>query len=245
MKNMRRLVLASVLFAAPAVPQEVVLEGSVRYSGDRVQIMPRLDPEILRLHKVVSETVTYRGRNALRVTESDEFRDSSPDKLVIIPGLEFQNGVIEVDVAGRPVAGAQQAARGFIGVAFHVSPTASHYECIYLRPTNGRAADQLRRNHSTQYVSYPDFPWQRLRESDPGKYESYVDLVPGEWTHVRIEVSGTMARLFVHDNEQPALVVNDLRLGEIGGAIALRIGPGTEGYFSNLRISTDRQDPGR
>ncbi len=242
---MRPLVLASVLFAAPAVPQEVVIERSVRASGDRVQIMPKLDPEILRVHKVVSETVTYRGRNALRVTESDEFRDSSPDKLVIIPGLEFQNGVIEVDVAGRPVAGAQQAARGFIGVAFHVSPTASHYECIYVRPTNGRAADQRRRNHSTQYVSYPDFSWQSLRESEPGKYESYVDLVPGEWTQLRIEVSGTMAQLFVHGAEQPSLVVNDLKRGGIGGAIALRIGPGTEGYFSNLRISPDRQNPSR
>jgi len=144
------------------------------------------DSEILELHKVVSEVVTYGDRSALRVTEADEFRDSSPDKLVIIRGLDFQNGVIEVDVAGQPVAGAQQAARGFIGVAFHVSPAASHYECIYLRPTNGRAAVQLRRNHSTQYVSYPDFPWQRLRESEPGKYESYVDLVPGELTHVRI-----------------------------------------------------------
>jgi len=209
------------------------------------QIISLVDPEILELHKVVSEVVTYKGRSALRVTEADEFRDNSPDKLVMIGGLDFQNGVIEVEVAGQPVAGAQQAARGFIGVAFHVSPAASRYECIYLRPTNGRAADQLRRNHSTQYISYPDFPWQRLRESEPGKYESYVDLVPGEWTHVRIEVSGTTARLFVHRNEQPTLIVNDLKLGEIGGAVALRIGPGTEGYFSNLRISPDGQNPPR
>ncbi len=207
------------------------------------QIISLDDPEILGLHKVVSEIVTYRGRSALRVTEADDFRDGSPDKLAIIRGLDFQNGVIEVDVAGQPVAGAQQAARGFIGVAFHVSPAVSHYECIYLRPTNGRAADQLRRNHSTQYVSYPDYPWQRLRESEPGRYEAYVDLVPGEWTPVRIEISGTTARLFVHDAEQPTLIVNDLKLGETTGSVALRIGPGTEGYFSNLRISPARQDP--
>jgi hypothetical protein len=46
-----------------------------------------------------------------------------------------------------------------------------------LRPTNGRADDQVRRNHSTQYISYPDFPWYRLREETPGMYESYSDSI--------------------------------------------------------------------
>ncbi len=193
--------------------------------------------EAFHLHKVVAKTAIHNGRKALRVTEEEEFRDSSPDKLVVIKGSDFQNGVIEVDVAGQPVTGASGGARGFIGVAFHVNADISKYECIYLRPTNGRANDQIRRNHSTQYVSYPDFPWRTLREFAPGKYESYVDLVPGEWTQVRIEVSGTKARLYVHGADQPTLIVNDLKLGESSGAIALRIGPGTEGYFSNLRVT--------
>ena len=204
----------------------------------KAQVVPLDDPATLHLHKVVAESVTYRGRPALRVTEADEFRDSSPDKLVVIRGLEFRNGVIEVDVAGEPAPGAQTGARGFVGVAFHVNADVSVYECIYVRPTNGRANDQLRRNHSTQYVSYPDYPWQQLRESEPGRYESYVDLVPGEWTRVRIEVSDTTARLFVHGAEQPALIVNDLKLGKISGAVALRIGPGTVAHFSGLRVTS-------
>ena len=53
-----------------------------------------------------------------------------------------------------------------------------------LRPTNGRAEDQPRRNHSTQYVSEPDFPWQRLRQENPGVYETYTDLQPGVWTKI-------------------------------------------------------------
>jgi hypothetical protein len=195
--------------------------------------------EALHLHKVVAETVTHDGRTALRVTEAEEFKNDGPDKLAVIKGINFQNGVIEVDVAGRPTEGSNAGARGFIGVAFHINADVSEYECIYLRPTNGRANDQLRRNHSSQYVSYPDFPWRRLREAEPGKYESYVDLVPGKWTPIKIEVSGTTAKLFVHGAEQPTLIVNDLKLGEVGGAIALRIGPGTEGYFSNLRVSID------
>lgn len=83
--------------------------------------------------------------------------------------------------------------RGFIGVAFNVSPGGERFEYIYLRPDNGRAGDQVRRNHSTQYSSHPDFPWPRMRKEFPEKYESYVDLEPGVWTPMRIEVSGASA----------------------------------------------------
>ena len=77
-----------------------------------------------------------------------------------------------------------------------------------------------------------------LRTDAPGRYEAYVDLVPGEWTKVKIEVNDGSARLFVHDNEQPTLIVNDLKLGaESQGAVALWIHATSEGYFSNLRIT--------
>jgi len=64
-----------------------------------------------------------------------------------------------------------------------------------------------------------------------------VDLVPGEWTKIKIEVSGVKARLFVNDSTQPVLVINDLKHGDSEGAVALWIGLGTEGYFANLRLS--------
>jgi hypothetical protein len=106
-----------------------------------------------------------------------------------------------------------------------------------LRPTNGRADDQVRRNHSVQYISIPGFPWPLLRKEFPEKYESYVDLVAGEWTKVKIEVKGNKARLFVHDSPQPTLIVNDLKQGLSKGAIALWVGPGTIAYFYDLRIT--------
>jgi hypothetical protein len=190
----------------------------------------------LKLNRVNAEAVVFKGRKAIRVTEPADAPGQREDRLVILPGTVFQNGRIEVDLAGQPGAGAVEGARGFVGVAFRVAPDASKFECFYLRPTNGRADDQVRRNHSAQYVSYPDFPWLRLRKESPEKYESYVDLVPGEWTKVKIEVSGVKARLYVHGNEQPTLVVIDLKLGETKGAVALWIGPGTVAHFSNLRI---------
>ena len=53
---------------------------------------------------------------------------------------------------------------------------------------------------------------------------------------MRIVVAGTKARLFVADAEQPCLVVDDLKLGEIIGGIGLYVGEGTLGYFRNLRV---------
>ena len=197
--------------------------------------------DVFHLHKVVVEAATHDGRSALRVTEAEEFKNSDADKLVIIQDIAIKNGVIEVDVAGRPLPGSNQGARGFIGVAFHVNADVSKYECIYLRPTNGRANDQVRRNHASQYISFPEYTWRKLREETPSKYEAYVDLVPGQWTRMRVEISGTTAKLFVDNAEQPTLIVNDLKRGETSGAVALRIGPGTEGYFSNLRIIKDEK----
>jgi hypothetical protein len=108
-----------------------------------------------------------------------------------------------------------------------MSSDGSRYQSFYLRTKNGRSDDQLQRNHSAQYISVPEFPWQRLRQETPGKYETYVDLVPGEWTKVRIEVDGEKARLFVNGSEQPSLIVNDFKHGPSKGAVALWIGPGT------------------
>jgi hypothetical protein len=187
----------------------------------------------LSLEGVVAEETRHQDRDAVRLLEANDKREGG---IAIVKGIAFQDGVIEVDVAGRRGPHALAEDRGFIGIAFRVSPDGERYEYIYLRPENGRADDQVRRNHAVQYASHPDFPWQRMRKDFPERYESYVDLEPAVWTRMRVEVEGTRARLFVHDAKQPTLVVNDLKLGETEGGIALWIGAGTEGFFSNLRV---------
>lgn len=188
----------------------------------------------LKLFHVHAESTVYRGANSIHMTPDG---DQQGPAMAIVAGSALQDGIIELEVAGAPAAGAEQGARGFIGVAFRVPADVSHFEMFYLRPTNGRAEDQLRRNHSTQYVSEPEWPWERLRRESPGVYESYVDLEPGAWTPMKIVIEGKKARLYVHGAEQPCLMVNDLKLPSAQGAVALWVGPGTNGYFRNLRLT--------
>lgn len=177
----------------------------------------------------------YKGKQALRVDHVQGEGEAHFAKLI---DCEVSNGTIELELAGKPGENAGQGARGFVGLAFRISDDNSRFECFYLRPANGRANDQLRRNHSTQYISSPDYPWYKLRQENPGKYESYVDLVPGEWTRVRIEVAGEQAKLFVHGSDQPCLIVNDLKLGSGNkGGVGLWVGVGTEAYFSNIIVT--------
>ena len=71
-------------------------------------------------------------------------------------------------------------------------------------------------------------------------YEFYVDVDAGAWTRIKIVVAGTKAQLYVNEADQPCLIVNDLKLGESHGQVALWTGSDTEAYFSNLKIRSTR-----
>jgi len=205
--------------------------------------LPLTTTDGLTLIRAKAEPATHQGKQGLRVTVSDEaLKQAKPgdgelNPLAVIQGLEFSNGVIEAEIAGAPAPGAGEGARGFIGIAFRMQKDMQTYDAFYLRPANGRADDQVRRNHSAQYISNPAWPWPRLRKETPEKYEAYVDLEPGVWTKVKIEVRGEQARLYVHDQPQPTLIVNDVKTGAQGaGAVALWVGPGTIAHFRNVTI---------
>src|SRR5215831_5801797 len=199
--------------------------------------------ERLRFHNVTAEPAMLQGKQGLQATISEEaLRRMSQTQqyaqgLVWIEDLDYSNGVIEAEIAGALAPGAGGEARGFVGIAFRVQEDLQAYDAFYLRPTNGRADDQERRNHSAQYISLPEWPWSRLRKEAPGKYEAYVDLVPGTWTKIKIEVHGEQARLYVHGNEQPTLIVKDVKSAANGqGGVALWLEPGTVAHFRNLRV---------
>lgn len=193
-----------------------------------------LSPAALDADGVDVSAAQHEGRAAVRLIESTNRRAGG---LAIVRGSSLQDGEITLHVAGRRGPYSVPDDRGFVGLAFRVAADRSRYEYFYLRPDNGRAENQEQRNHATQYASHPDFPWPLLRKQFPSRYESYVDLVPGQWTAMRVVVRGQTARLFVDDSPQPALIVNDLKLPAAAGALALWIGPGTEAFFSALHVT--------
>jgi hypothetical protein len=237
--------IAFVLAASPVVTLTPT-------SAAQVRAFPLESTSGLRLHNVAAQPAVLDGKKGLRLTMSEDaarrLQSMTPEQqalfeeLAVVEGLEIANGVIEVEIAGEPAPGASGGARGFVGIAFRLQNDMQTYDAFYVRPTNGRAEDQERRNHSVQYIAHPDWPWFRLRRETPSKYESYVDLVPGVWTRIRIEVRGDRARLYVHGQEQATLIVNDVKSGASAkGSVALWIGPGTVAHFRNLTVQPSSQ----
>jgi len=206
---------------------KLVLLALLAMASLMCQTLDQLTPQRVKL-----ESVDYIGKRAVKIVEDGEVPNGNA--YAVVKGTVFHDGEIEVELAGRPASNAGAGARGFIGIAFRLHD--NQFEYIYLRPTNGRADDQIRRNHSTQYSSCPEFGFAELRQGSPEKYESYVDLEVGAWTRYRISVEGNEARLYVHGAAQPCLIVNHLKLGDSSGGLALWIGPGTEGYLAGLKI---------
>ena len=153
----RQLSLTAVFMATFLAPTGIAAQSSLLDSDKGLQP-----------HNVTVDAVSYQGRNAVRVRSLpsadaiyDPQKSGTGGGIVVLEGSQFHNGTIEVDVAGMPQANAPALARGFVGIAFRVPPDASRYDYVYIRPTNGRADDQERRNHSTQYAL---FSRQRMAE---------------------------------------------------------------------------------
>jgi hypothetical protein len=214
-----------------------VLAASCLFAGadtqPRVQIFPLRDTTGLIAPDVMAEAVEYLGRKSVRITMDGDDRDG----LALLPGTDFQDGVIEADIALKPSVPPGGRNPGFAGIAFRVRPDASHFELFYLRPGNSVAADQAMRNHAVQYSSEPGFGWYRLRREWPWVYEAHAELTPEAWTKMRIEVAGRTAKLYINGSAQPSLVVDGLKGEDLHGAVGLWGFTGEEAYFSNVRIT--------
>jgi hypothetical protein len=198
----------------------------------------KLDKNNLEASKTFMSFEKMDGKEVLKVVIDTTIKTFDEPTFVKIRDLNLKNGTIEVKVLSRLLKNAPASARGFIGLAFRIGENNSKFESVYIRPTNGRVDDQVRRNHSIQYFSFPDYKFDRLRKESPEKYESYADMGLNEWITMRIEVQGSKAQLYLNNNKQPSLIVNDLKLGETqSGTIGLWVGNWTEGYFKDLKVT--------
>ncbi|MDV3854837.1 hypothetical protein CMT56_16875 [Elizabethkingia anophelis] len=155
---------------------------------------------------------------------------------VKLKDINFENGIIEVKVLSRLLKNAPELARGFIGIAFRIDDNDTRFQSIYLRPTNGRAENQFRRNHTVQYFSYPDYKFDRLRKEFPETYETYADIGLDEWITLRLEINDRKVKLYINNQKHPSFVVEEIKGDVRNGSIALWVDIGTEGYFKDLKI---------
>jgi hypothetical protein len=193
----------------------------------------------LSAHDVKVEAVEYQGRKSVRLTT--DVRDGAG--FAMLTGSDFQDGTIDADVAVKITTPPGVRMPGFGGIAFRVKPDGSEYQIFYLRPKNALADDQAMRNHTVQYCAEPGFGWYKLRREWPYVYESYADIQPETWTHMKIVVTGRAARIFLNGSSKPSLVVDAMKGPTLRGGVALWGYSGEESYFSNVRITPAPQVP--
>ena len=142
--------------------------------------------------------------------------------------FEMRDGVIDVDVA-------TPARRGFFGIQFRIDHDGSNAEWVYLRQHKSGLPDAM------QYtpVLNTGINWQLY--NGPG-FTGAVDIPRDVWFHMRLEVTGAQAKLYVQNMEKPALVMSDLKSGVQKGQIALANLIG-ETYFSNFEVRTTPEAP--
>jgi hypothetical protein len=146
----------------------------------------------------------------------------------ILKDFEMRDAVIDVDVA-------TPASRGFFGFQFRLTEDGANGEWVYLRQHKSGLPDAM------QYtpVLGTGANWQIY--NGPG-FTGAVDIPKEKWFHLRLEVTGAQARLYVQDMDEPALVMPDLKSGVQKGQFALHDLTGAT-YFSNFEIRATPDAP--
>lgn len=227
----KRLLMTIVFFSSilSSYSQTIKWEGKVfEISNVKASLVQIKDTKALKVERDL-EALPFDVKNLSATVDEPTY--------VKLKDLNIENGIVEVKVLSRiqnptPFEGAQ----GFIGIAFRVNPDNSAYESIYLRPKVGRSDNQIARNHTVQYYSYPVYKFDRLRKESKGEYETYADVGLDEWITMRIVFEGKKATLYLNDREYPSFIVNEMKGRTETGSIALWVDIGTEGFFKDLKI---------
>jgi hypothetical protein len=208
-----------------------------------------LGHQTFELRNVTGSIIKFQGEKVLKIERDlkalpfDESRleetvdDRHFAKLI---NLDFANGTIEVNMYSQlqdPVPNDYKSPQGFIGIYFRIDEKEESFESIYLRPKVGRSDNQLFRNHTVQYFSYPDHKFATLRKNAPGKYEGSAPVALHEWINMRIEVNGEKAEMFINNALYSTFIVDRMLGKNTHGAIGLYVDIGTIGYFKDLKVT--------
>lgn len=189
------------------------------------------------IHTEISNT-TLENEAVLRVVKKDKqlsFDENTYAKLV---DSSFHNGEIEVKLLSRLLPDAPDFARGFAGIAFRINEDDTKFESFYIRPTNGRIEDPIRKNRAVQYFSYPTYTFDFFRSQKIIDFEGPADIGLDEWITLKAVICDAKASFYLNNNTEPVLVVNEMKLGaNAKGSIGLFVDIGTEAFFKDLKIT--------
>jgi hypothetical protein len=145
-----------------------------------------------------------------------------------VKDLEVRDGVIDVDVAAPAKPALFGLNRAFFGIEFRGNPDNGSADWVYLRSHKSGLADALQ--YTPVFGRAP--MWQIY--NGPG-FTGAIDIRKDEWFHVRLEIVGAQAKLFVQDMTKPCLEMSDLKSGNQKGSVALVNLTGPV-YFSNFEV---------
>ena len=154
---------------------------------------------------------------------------------VWLKDIDFSYGTIELDIRGR-----NEFLKSFPGIAFYATDTARNYDVVYFRPFNFRHVDPVRRTWSVQYMSLPQYGYDRLRKENTGQFESEIipNPKPEDWIHARIVIAKDSIKVYVNGMDKPSLSVRPLQ-NRNKGMLGLWA-DGTVAEFANLVVTNDK-----
>ena len=174
----------------------------------------------------------------LRVIKPLENLVADTDTYARLVDRDFHNGTICCRMYSDLQKGAPDYSRGFIGIVFRVNETDSEFESFYVRPTNGRHPDPIRRSHGSQYFSYPGYTFDYFRKHGITSYEAPIDAGLKEWIDLKAIIHDDHGEFYVNDMDKPVLVVDGFKHSpDAKGAVGLYVDIGTEGFFQDLQIT--------
>jgi hypothetical protein len=214
------LAAALTLLAAPGFGQEKV------FTPDLSKIK---DGASWTIYNATAEAVEADGKKAVRLKSKGDSADGIIG-LALPAGVDFTTGTIEVELKGKNVR-----QESFVGISFNVVDD-KRFEAVYFRPFNFKAQDVFK-GRAVQYIAWPAYTWEKLRESQPGKFEAPINPVPEPdgWFRARIEVGEKQVRVFVNGAQEPCLTVDRLTESGKSRRAGLFVDV-SDGLYANLHI---------
>lgn len=217
MKKLKRIILPGVLclMCLNACGQQEINFAN-QYQNEKI--------------KAVNRTISlYKDQ-----PDAVEMNAMTGDGLGILEDIEFEKGIIEVELLGENNPG-----RSFIGIAFNIQDDHT-FEAIYFRPFNFVAEEQIRKDHMVQYIFHPEFTWKKLRDERTGEFENEIadPPDPDDWFKVKICISDKQVKVYANEISEAVLIIDRLTSVE-SDKIGIWTGHNSSGRFRNLVLQEE------